>query len=108
MLVCNPYVVVIHGTTSKGKIFRPSDWAERLCGILSSFDKDNRLSYSNWVRPILVDKARCVAVDKKLEEANPPMFRFLMTLPPTTICVSSTASSCRKNARAAQEDVPET
>ena len=41
MLVCNPYEVVIHGTTSKGKIFRPSDWAERLCGILSSFDKDN-------------------------------------------------------------------
>jgi len=78
MLVCNPYEVVIHGTTSKGKIFRPSDWAERLCGILSSFDKDNRLSYSNWVRPILVDKVRCVAVDKKLEEANPPMFRFLM------------------------------
>ena len=50
MLVCNPYEVVIHGTTSKGKIFRPSDWAERLCGILSSFTKDNRLSYSNWVR----------------------------------------------------------
>ena len=78
MLVCNPYEVVIHGTTSKGKIFRPSDWAERLCGILSSFTKDNRLSYSNWVRPILVDNVRCVAVDKKLEEDNPQMFRFLM------------------------------
>lgn len=51
MLVCNPYEVVIHGTTSSGKIFRPSDWAERLCGILSSFTKDNRLSYSKWVRP---------------------------------------------------------
>ena len=34
MLVCNPYEIVIHGTTSKGKTFRPSDWAERLCGIL--------------------------------------------------------------------------
>lgn len=78
MLVCNPYEVVIHGTTSAGKVFRPSDWAERLCGILSSFDKTNRLSYSKWVRPILVDKVRCVAVDKQLEEINPPMFRFLM------------------------------
>ena len=78
MLVCNPYEVVIHGTTNKGKIFRPSDWAERLCGILSSFTKDNRLSYSNWVRPMLVDNVRCVAVDKKLEEDNPQMFRFLM------------------------------
>ncbi|MDO5638546.1 MAG: GNAT family N-acetyltransferase [Neisseria sp.] len=78
MLVCNPYEIVIHGTTSKGKTFRPSDWAERLCGILSSFDKGNRLSYHQWVRPMLVDKVRCVAVDKKLEEINPPMFRFLM------------------------------
>ncbi|MFV2029253.1 GNAT family N-acetyltransferase [Neisseria sp. S1] len=78
MLVCNPYEIVIHGTTSKGKTFRPSDWAERLCGILSSFDKGNRLSYHQWVRPILVDKVRCVAVDKKLEEINPAMFRFLM------------------------------
>ena len=78
MLVCNPYEVVIHGTTNKGKIFRPSDWAERLCGILSSFDKGNRLSYSKWVRPILVDNVRCVAVDKKLETDNPQMFRFLM------------------------------
>lgn len=78
MLVCNPYEVVIHGTTHSGKVFRPSDWSERLCGILSSFDKDNRLSYSKWVRPILVDNVRCVAVDKELETVNPPMFRFLM------------------------------
>lgn len=70
MLICNPYEVVIHGTTSSGKIFRPGDWAERLCGILSSFTKDNRLSYSKWVRPMLVDNIRCVAVDKKLETDN--------------------------------------
>lgn len=76
MLICNPYEVVIHGTTSSGKIFRPSDWAKRLCGILSSFTKDNRLSYSKWVRPMLVDNIRCVAVDKKLETDNPQMFRF--------------------------------
>ncbi|ASK27119.1 GNAT family N-acetyltransferase [Neisseria chenwenguii] len=76
--VCNPNEVIIHGTTSKGKTFRPSDWAERLCGILSSFDKDNRLAYSEWAHPILVNKIRSVAVDRKLEEANPAMFRFLM------------------------------
>lgn len=77
MLVCNPYEVVIQGLTSQGKTFRPSDWAERLCGILSSFDS-NRLSYHDWVRPILVDNVRCVAVDKKLEQINPAMFHFLM------------------------------
>lgn len=70
--------IIIHGTTSKGKVFRPSDWAERLCGILSSFNKDNRLSYHEWVHPIVLDKVRCVAIDPKLAEINPSMFRFLM------------------------------
>ncbi|EGY51476.1 GNAT family acetyltransferase [Neisseria shayeganii 871] len=77
MLICNPYEIVIQGITSNGKTFRPSDWSERLCGILSSFD-NNRLSYHDWVRPILVDNVRCVAVDKKLEQINESMFRFLM------------------------------
>lgn len=78
MSASNPNEIVIHGTTSKGKTFRPSDWSERLCGILSSFDKGHRLSYHQWVRPMLMDKVRCVAVDKQLEEINPSMFRFLM------------------------------
>ena len=78
MLVCNPEEIIIHGTTGKGKVFRPSDWAERLCGILSSFNKDNRLSYHEWVRPVLLDKIRCVAIVPKLEEINPSMYRFLM------------------------------
>ena len=77
MLICNPYEIVIQGITSNGKTFRPSDWSERLCGILSSFD-NNRLSYHDWVRPILVDNVRCVAVDKKLKQINESMFRFLM------------------------------
>ena len=30
---------VIVGTTLDGKPFRPSDWAERLCGVMSAFGK---------------------------------------------------------------------
>ncbi|SSY70725.1 GNAT family N-acetyltransferase [Alysiella crassa] len=78
MIVCEPDEIIIHGTTSKGKVFRPSDWAERLCGILSSFNKDNRLSYHEWVQPVVMDKIRCVAIMPKLQEINPSMFRFLM------------------------------
>ncbi len=70
--------IIIHGTTSNGKVFRPSDWAERLCGILSSFSKDNRLSYHEWVRPALLNKVRCVEISPSLKEINPSMFRFLM------------------------------
>lgn len=78
MLICNPYEIVIQGLTRSGKTFRPSDWSERLCGVLSSFDQGNRLSYHSWVRPMLVDNVRCVAVDRKLEEINKTMFDFLM------------------------------
>lgn len=70
--------IIIHGTTSNGKVFRPSDWAERLCGILSSFTKDHRLAYHEFVHPMLIDKVRCVTISKQLEEVNPSMFRFLM------------------------------
>ena len=70
--------IIIHGTTSNGKVFRPSDWAERLCGILSSFNKDHRLSYHEWVHPVLIDKVRCVAISAQLENIDPGMFRFLM------------------------------
>lgn len=78
MLICNPYEIVIQGITQNGKKFRPSDWSERLCGVLSSFDQDHRLSYHQWVRPILVDNVRCVAVDRKLEQISASMFHFLM------------------------------
>lgn len=78
MIVCEPDEIIIHGTTSKGKVFRPSDWAERLCGILSSFNKDNRLSYHEWVQPVVMDKVRCVAIVPRLQEVHPSMFRFLM------------------------------
>lgn len=78
MLVCNMDEIIIHGTTSNGKTFRPSDWSERLCGILSSFDKGHRLSYHQWVQPLLLDNVRCVSVHKNLEDINPAMFRFLM------------------------------
>lgn len=77
-MICNPYEIVIQGITSKGKTFRPSDWAERLSGILSSFGKDQRLAYHEFVRPMMLENIRCVAIDKKLEKLNPPMFQFLM------------------------------
>ncbi|MBP6116924.1 MAG: DUF3579 domain-containing protein [Neisseriaceae bacterium] len=77
-MICNPYEIVIQGITSSGKTFRPSDWADRLSGILSNFDSANRLSYHHYVRPMLLNNIRCVAIDKKLEKLNPPMFQFLM------------------------------
>lgn len=70
--------IIIQGITKKGKTFRPSDWSDRLSGILSSFDRGHRLAHHQYVRPQLINQVRCVIVDKQLEAINPDMFRFLM------------------------------
>jgi hypothetical protein len=70
--------IVIQGTTESGHAFRPSDWAERLCGMMSVFSSDRYLSYSPYLKPIIAAGIRCVVVDVKLEELDPAAFRFLM------------------------------
>ena len=50
----------ILGLTSNGKQFRPSDWAERLCGVMSCFNPEGggrnaHLQYSPYVRPTVVN-----------------------------------------------------
>ncbi|MCP9759836.1 DUF3579 domain-containing protein [Aquitalea sp. S1-19] len=77
-MICNPYEIVIQGITEEGRTFRPSDWAERLSGIMSSFGEDQKLAYHQFVRPMLLDGVRCVAIDKKLEKIHPSIFTFLM------------------------------
>ena len=70
--------IVIQGITESGQPFRPSDWAERLCGMMSVFGEDSRLSYSPYLKPIMAGGIRCVVVDLKLEELDPDAFRFLV------------------------------
>ena len=70
---------VIRGETPDGKPFRPSDWAERLCGVMSAFGGDQRLQYSPFVHPISANGVRCVVVDIRLEELEPMAYRFLIS-----------------------------
>ena len=77
-MICNPYEIIIQGITSEGRTFRPSDWAERLSGILASFGSDKKMSYHSYVRPLMLDNVRCVAVDKKLEKIDPRVYQFLL------------------------------
>jgi hypothetical protein len=70
---------VIQGTTLEGKPFRPSDWAERLCGVMAAFGGDHRMQYSPFVHPVTASGVRCVVVDVRLEEIEPMAFRFLLS-----------------------------
>ena len=71
--------LVIQGLTVEGKPFRPSDWAERLCGVMAAFGGDHRMQYSPFVHPVTASGVRCVVVDLRLEEIEPMAFRFLLS-----------------------------
>jgi hypothetical protein len=70
--------IIILGVTETGAPFRPSDWADRLCGVMSIFGEDQRISYSPYVHPFLAEGHKCVRVDARLKALNPDAFEFLM------------------------------
>ena len=57
--------LILKGVTPEGNKFRPSDWAERLCGNLCTF-RNRRMYYSPLLRPAVIDGIKCVIVDAKL------------------------------------------
>ena len=76
--------VFIQGITRDGKTFRPTDWADRLCGVMSPFrpggpQPGSHLTYSPWCIPTLINGVRCVVVDIRLEELEPMAYRFLIS-----------------------------
>ena len=80
-----PREFFIHGMTSAGRPFRPSDWAERLCGVMAAYrpggmaaGRDARISYSPDVRPMLIGGVKCVVVDERLNDLEPMAFGFVM------------------------------
>jgi uncharacterized protein DUF3579 len=70
--------IIILGVTQTGAPFRPSDWADRLCGVMSIFGEDQRISYSPYVNPSVADGHKCVRVDTRLKALNPDAFAFLI------------------------------
>lgn len=79
MSIAKPNELVIRGVTTSGKTFRPSDWAERLAGVLSTFSEDNRLGYSPCVKPTTVDGIGCVIVGKRLKQLDERAYNFVLS-----------------------------
>lgn len=75
--------IFIMGVTRDGRTFRPSDWAERLAGVMSSFrpggaQPGSHLSYSPWCLPTVVNGIKCVVVNAALREAEPMAWDFVI------------------------------
>ena len=83
MVSPNAKRVYIQGLTLEGRTFRPSDWAERLAGVMSQFrpggaQPGSHLSYSPWCVPNTIDGVKCVIVHVDLREAEPMAWDFVM------------------------------
>ena len=64
---------LILGKTRDGKVFRPSDWSERLTGVMSQFRPGGpapgrQLGYSPWCYPVLRGGVKCVVVHHDLRD----------------------------------------
>lgn len=77
--------VFIQGITSTGRVFRPSDWAERLAGVMSQFRPAGsaaragaHLRYSPWCVPTAMDGVKCVVVHTALRDHEPMAWDFVM------------------------------
>ena len=70
--------ILIEGITESGRVFRPSDWAERMSGAFSTFGRDHRIQYSPMLQPMTVNGVKCVAIDPELQHSYPEMFRYIM------------------------------
>jgi len=74
----------ILGVTSDGRQFRPSDWADRLCGVMSCFrpegtgGRNAHLGYSPYVRPTMLNGTRAVVVNSALRNIEPLAYHFVV------------------------------
>lgn len=82
-MVSTAHKVYLLGQTHAGRTFRPSDWSERLAGVMSQFRPGGpllgrTLSYSPWCVPVSVHGVRSVVVDTALRDANVMAWDFCM------------------------------
>ncbi|CAB1369777.1 DUF3579 domain-containing protein [Denitratisoma oestradiolicum] len=68
---------IIVGVTHEGRRFRPSDWAERLCGTMSVFGAERRMAYSPYVQPGNHEGEKCVFVDIRIHDIETKAYHFL-------------------------------
>ena len=82
--ILKPGEILIFGRTLSGKRFRPSDWAERLAGVMAQFKpawarhREQHLCYSPYCMPILVNGERCIVLNPALAELEPMAYRFVL------------------------------
>ncbi len=80
-----PRQVFIQGITREGRPFRPSDWAERLAGAMSSFRPGGgaatpgaHIGYSPYCVPRIIDGVKGVLVNEALKDIELMAWDFVI------------------------------
>lgn len=85
MTPAKPREVFIQGVTKDGRVFRPSDWAERLAGAMSCFRPEGSvggigafIGYSPYCVPRVINGVKCVIVSEALRDVEIKAWDFVM------------------------------
>lgn len=75
--------IYILGLNSQGRTFRPSDWSERLAGVMSQFrpggpQPGSHLGYSPWCVPSSFGETKCVIIHPDLRDYDVMAWEFCM------------------------------
>ncbi len=86
MPVAEPKQVFIEGQTKDGRVFRPSDWAERLAGAMACFRPEGTaggaaafIGYSPYCEPRFMGGVKGVLVSVELHAMEPMAWDFVMS-----------------------------
>ena len=81
----NAKQVFIQGITPNRRPLRPSDWAERLAGVMSQFRPGGaksglggHIAYSPWCVPTVINGVKVVIVHTDMREEEPMAWDFVM------------------------------
>lgn len=69
--------IIIQGITEAGESFKPSDWAERMSGKLSTFE-NHRMMYSPLLQPLMKEGHKCISIDPLLKNFHPELYSSIL------------------------------
>ncbi|MFV2056656.1 MAG: DUF3579 domain-containing protein [Thiohalomonadales bacterium] len=69
--------IIIKGITVSGSKFRPSDWAQRLTGAVSTLGPGRRIIPHPKISVVLIEGIPSVVFDQDLEAEEPMLYSFL-------------------------------
>ena len=70
--------LIINGTTNDGAKFRPSDWCERLYGVLRALDEEEEQACRDLIHQVRSKTGKHIIISTELEQVNEKAYNFFI------------------------------